>query len=327
MKKLILSDESINSYGYRVLTKGIDLTAYKKNPIVLYNHNRYQGLVGKGIDVAIVGNQLVAKDIEFYEGNNYAADIKRKFDEGFLNAFSIGIQILETSDDPKDLAKGQRYATVTKCKLVEFSIVEMPSNSNAVRLYDENMQELSMSDLTILSNPLDTVDLALPKVEEQTKNLISMEKLLQKLGLASNATETQAIEAFDKLQNELTQKLSATTQKVIEKYVKFDSEEKKKAFATLAAIDFDSALSLLGDTTSEKTEGKKEESKKTEIPTLSLLDAIKQLQTGNTQEKTALLSWDDYQTNDPKGLQELQANDFEKFSKLYEGKFGVPAPK
>ncbi|PIY13840.1 MAG: hypothetical protein COZ16_12260 [Flavobacteriaceae bacterium CG_4_10_14_3_um_filter_31_253] len=281
MKKLILSDESINSYGYRVLTKGIDLSAYKKNPVVLYNHNRYQGLVGKGVDVGIVGNQLVAKEIEFYEGNEYAADIKRKYEQGFLNAFSIGIQILETSDDPKDLLKGQRYATVTKSKLVEFSIVEMPSNSNAVRLYDENMQELSISDLTILSNPLETVDLALPKkVEEQNKNLISMKNLLQKLGLADNATEEQAIEALVKLQNQ-TKTLSEGIAKVCKKLGAFENEpEKEQAFQKLAASDLDSALVFLS-APAKKEEAKKEQSTTEQV---SLSDVLKSFQ-GLSQEK------------------------------------------
>lgn len=317
MKKLILSDESLNTNGYRVLTSGIDISAYKKNPIVLYNHNRRDGLVGKGINVVIENGKLVAEGIEFYEGNEYALDVKRKYEGGFLNAFSIGFQVLERSDDPSVLLKGQRYATVTKCKLVEFSIVEMPSNSNAVRLYDENMQELSMSDLTVLSN---SVDSALPKVENQTTQH-PMKNLLKKLGLAEDATEEQAITVLEGLNSDI-EKLKANTEKVIEKYVKFDSEQKKKSFMTLAAVDFDSALTLLGDgVASEKTESKPQES------TLSIVDAIKQLQAGNTQTNDVTLSWDDYQKNDPKGLQQLQADDFEKFSKLYEDKFGVPAPK
>ena len=40
MKEAIISTERINSYGSRVLTAGIDLTQYEKNPIVLYMHRR-----------------------------------------------------------------------------------------------------------------------------------------------------------------------------------------------------------------------------------------------------------------------------------------------
>jgi len=40
MKRIVISDESINSYGFYVKTDGIDLTAFLKNPVMLWNHNR-----------------------------------------------------------------------------------------------------------------------------------------------------------------------------------------------------------------------------------------------------------------------------------------------
>lgn len=36
----LLSDETINSYGTRVLTAGIRLENFLKNPIMLWNHTR-----------------------------------------------------------------------------------------------------------------------------------------------------------------------------------------------------------------------------------------------------------------------------------------------
>ena len=40
MAEVIISTSAINSYGSRVLTAGINLKQYKKNPIVLFMHNR-----------------------------------------------------------------------------------------------------------------------------------------------------------------------------------------------------------------------------------------------------------------------------------------------
>lgn len=39
-KTFVLSDESVNSYGFRVLTDGIALDNFKKNPVMLWNHTR-----------------------------------------------------------------------------------------------------------------------------------------------------------------------------------------------------------------------------------------------------------------------------------------------
>ena len=36
----VISDESVNSYGYIVKTDGIDITAFERNPVMLYMHER-----------------------------------------------------------------------------------------------------------------------------------------------------------------------------------------------------------------------------------------------------------------------------------------------
>lgn len=37
---MTVSDETVNRHGYRVLTSGIDIEGFKKNPVMLYNHLR-----------------------------------------------------------------------------------------------------------------------------------------------------------------------------------------------------------------------------------------------------------------------------------------------
>ena len=40
MKEVIISTEAVNSYGSRVLTAGIDLSQYERNPVLLWMHRR-----------------------------------------------------------------------------------------------------------------------------------------------------------------------------------------------------------------------------------------------------------------------------------------------
>ena len=40
MKEVIISTEAVNSYGSRVLTDGIDLSQYERNPVLLWMHRR-----------------------------------------------------------------------------------------------------------------------------------------------------------------------------------------------------------------------------------------------------------------------------------------------
>lgn len=143
--RIILSEESVNSYGFRVLTRGIDLSGFKKNPVMLYDHRSYSYLpIGTWAKPRIESGQLSAEPIFDMEDED-AAKIAGKYDRKILNAASIGIDILATSDDPADMLPGQRLPTVTKCKLYEASIVPIPSNTNAVRLF-RNGQPIDMSD-------------------------------------------------------------------------------------------------------------------------------------------------------------------------------------
>ena len=48
-KDFIINTSGLNSYGTRVLTPGIDLTQYKRNPVLLYMHTR--GFDGKSTPI------------------------------------------------------------------------------------------------------------------------------------------------------------------------------------------------------------------------------------------------------------------------------------
>lgn len=139
-KSFILSDESVNDRGYRVLTKGINLERFKKNPVMLWMHRRDDGWdftqvlpIGKWENIRKEDGKLLADPV-FDENDKFAQLIKSKVENDFIKGASIGINPVELSDDPKLLEKGQTRATITKCEIYEASIVDMPSNKNTVRL-------------------------------------------------------------------------------------------------------------------------------------------------------------------------------------------------
>ena len=39
-REAVISTSALNAYGTRILTEGLDIEQYKKNPIVLYMHRR-----------------------------------------------------------------------------------------------------------------------------------------------------------------------------------------------------------------------------------------------------------------------------------------------
>ena len=195
MKRIVISDESINSYGFWVNTDGIDLSAFLKNPVMLWNHNRSslgtnfdQLPIGKWKDLRVENGQLTGEPV-FDENDEFARKIKQKYESGILNACSIGFTPLEWSDAPEMLKEGQTVATVTRCRLLEISICDIPSNSNAtVVLYDDENNVINLSDAVA-----DTRGVSLPRLPKTNNqhlniNNMTLQEIALKMGLEATAT-------------------------------------------------------------------------------------------------------------------------------------------
>lgn len=193
MIEVVISTEAINSYGSRVLTGGINLKQYKKNPIVLFMHNRpWRGTMDECLPIGKMQNLRVEEgkllgEIHFDENDEFAKKIESKFEGGFLNMVSAGLDIVELSDENSLLLPGQTRMTIKKSKLREVSVVDIGSNDEALRLYSNNeIMELSADG---------GCDIALLKVDDDSinKDEKQMKELLLKLGLAETATQEEAL--------------------------------------------------------------------------------------------------------------------------------------
>ena len=171
----VLSDESLNSYGFVVLTKGIDLERFTKNPVMFYQHNRESGIIGRWESIRIENNRLLA-DAVFDESEPLAKRIKEKIDNNFLRAASISIE-------PVRQEEINRVQSVTNCTLLEASIVDTPSNQNAVKLRKKNGEFVfNLSDL-----------------EDTTDNF--RKRLLKLLELEETATDDNILSKIEALIN------------------------------------------------------------------------------------------------------------------------------
>lgn len=163
-KRFILTDNSINAYGFRVLTEGINLDRFKKNPILLWMHYRDEGTdrwcdykpIGHWEDIVYDKDNGTLSAVPYFDlTDDLSKQICSKVEEGTINATSIGFRIIETSEDKKYLLPGQTRATVTKSEIMECSLVDIPANANAVRLYDKDGKvNLAASDAVLDSIPL-----------------------------------------------------------------------------------------------------------------------------------------------------------------------------
>ena len=85
--------------------------------------------IGRWDNIRTEGSQLIA-DAVFDENNPLGKEVKERVDGGFLRSASIGLSVL-------NYERIDGVDTVTDCELTEVSIVDIPSNRNAVKLFDK----------------------------------------------------------------------------------------------------------------------------------------------------------------------------------------------
>lgn len=186
-KEFCLTDNSVNVYKYRLLTEGMLLDNYKKNPIGFMMHEREGGVLVKWGDFRIEGDALYGKPV-INLSHPKGEDIAAQVENGFINAASCGkIVCLAASDDPKLRLEGQTGPTVTKWFPREISFVDIPGNHNALaNLYDINDNELNLADFVK------------PNTKEMSKILLTA-AMLTALNLSDKSSDDDAGKAFQDL--------------------------------------------------------------------------------------------------------------------------------
>lgn len=239
LKRCVLSDESINRYGYRVLTSGIDLSAFRKNPLLLWAHFRDEGNarwcnylpIGHWEDIEVKDGVLSACPV-FDCTDELSQTICDKYEAGTLSASSIGLRIKATSSEKQHLLPGQTRETVTKCELIEASIVDIPANRNACRLYDRstsallaagaeadlvpalNLKPMKLKDsFTALLSFLKISKEAAPETDITEAQLEDVNKEMERLQ-GENATLKKSLEDKDTKIGTLTSEVSQLTEQV-----------------------------------------------------------------------------------------------------------------
>lgn len=133
----LVSDETVNSHGFRILTDGIDTERFDKNPIMLYMHE-VPTIIGRWENLQKKNGQLFA-DAVFDEADPFSKEIMGKVERGFLKATSLGIR--HSADN---LLKDDQGDYLKQCELVEISIVAIPSNGNALKLYTDSFETVQL---------------------------------------------------------------------------------------------------------------------------------------------------------------------------------------
>jgi len=120
--RVVATDFTEDRDGERISVDGLDLKNFKKNPIMMFGHNHQNLPIGTATKIA-KDNKRMTFEPNFSIATQFARDVKALWDEGVLKSVSIGFI-------PKEREKN----VWTKSELLEISIVNVPSNPNALAM-------------------------------------------------------------------------------------------------------------------------------------------------------------------------------------------------
>lgn len=138
----VISDETVDRDHEVVLIKGMDLKAFRANPVVLFMH-RHDSLIGKaqwvkpqtksgGRRVLIAKTQFAveASELALEVFNLVAGDYMRGTSVG-MNPFAIERRV-PTAKEIRDRPECADARILVKTELVEYSFVAVPANAEAL---------------------------------------------------------------------------------------------------------------------------------------------------------------------------------------------------
>jgi HK97 family phage prohead protease len=300
-----ISDESVNSFGFYVLTSGINLEEFRKNPVMLYLHKGDLLPIGRWENVRVENNELYADPV-FDTEDEFAAEIARKVEKGFIKGASMGLTNYTLSEDKALMKPDQTRPTVVSCTLYEVSLTALPSNRNALKLASGGRS------VCLLDSDAREIDTIVPLIKTESE----MKQLLLKLGLAEDSTEAQALAKVEALQTQILD-LRGNLKLSFEHLGKATgaiTDANRERMIKLADADFELALSFLIPA-EKQGDGDDDNKKQPPADTLRLSDLIKELRkpaNGDTDEK----DYDWYQKNDPIALSTMKEKEPERFKKL-----------
>ncbi len=244
----ILSDQTINAFNFVVLTSGIKLDFFKKNPVMLYDHDKSK-ILGRWENIRVEGTQLLA-DAIFDEKDPEALKMYEKVEQGMLNCVSIGFEPIEVV---MGIEGFENNPVVIESSIKEASLTPLPANESALRLYDKDGVVLSSDQvLTLLS---------------KNQNNLSMKKLqffVAALSLAATATEDDvlnSVTALSKKAGDLETEIETLKADKVELSAKLTASELK-----VSEVETSKIATLIGDAI---TSGKLTADKKEQFETLA----------------------------------------------------------
>ena len=154
--------------------------------------NGTHSVLGKWNDVRLEGSTLSGEP-EFDTDDDEAVRISKKVDKGYIRACSMGLTF-----DRDNLEYVNGELILRKCELFEVSIVAIPSNANSLRLYNQEGELLSETEVETMC--LSAIPSDNEKPDHMKKIVLSVATMML-LGFDAGTTEANEAEVENKIKD------------------------------------------------------------------------------------------------------------------------------
>lgn len=238
MVRQVLSDESLNDRGFRVMNDSIKWDRYLKNPVLVEQHMSWKAPIGRLEDIKLESDKWTG--IIVFASTKEGQKYKQLYDEGYIRAVSLGGNAVIVEDE-----FGRKKTK--SFDVFEISLVTIPSNANAVyykelnaklghipveyKLYSENKELITLSsnfeELMQMEEKekQQEVELQAKNEEPQKASIESPKEEVKEVGISEH-TVLSALKKLIGLKSE--KKKLEDDEEEEEKDIKDDEEEDKK---------------------------------------------------------------------------------------------------
>jgi hypothetical protein len=309
-KTFVLSDESINTYGFRVITDGIKLDAAKKNCPAYFNHKTWEIPLGHWENLRKEDGKLLG-DLIIEGANESEKEYIRKIENGDIKGASVGLDPLEWNNEPANLIQGQTGSTLMVSELFEASLAPLNGNKNALALKGKD-------GFVTLSN--DNKENLIPTLKNE-----NMKEVAILLGLNENSNVQALCDALRPimLKADKVDGLEKTVQELTKGMADGLSEAKKNFFLELSKTNMEGALQFLKLSKAETPEDENTEVEEVENATankvtknVKVTELIKKGNGAQAQEADGKNSFDYLQKHNSVELGRIRAEEPERYSQL-----------
>lgn len=131
--RVVMASEGEQADGIDLRMSGAEMERFRNNPVLGYGHS-YWGRtnlpIGRVIPESImVEGTTVVGELEFDEDDEFAREVERKMRKRYLNAVSIGFDVLQWESADQNYWRG---GVATRWEQTELSVVPVPMDAKAL---------------------------------------------------------------------------------------------------------------------------------------------------------------------------------------------------